>query len=728
VLFRSVVFTLQSSTLTLTANKDSVIRGNLFNVAIQGEALAVYYVYLAGANASDVNPTLPPGQIGMLNESPVINASYIPLANGVSVDASLYTALVSGPSSLDNTSAYFRTDASGRRTVQYITFETTTTKTYTIRVADIDNYDGTPPYIVDGSNDQVKVKVEKGAVTVTASGDRSYYIGEEIKFTGTNTDSINVYLFITGPYLLTDGEALRTLPVHQPAYNSSPIAVRTDNTWEYKWDTSNCGLDTGAYTIYATSKLTNGKSSVVFTKTDGTVAAKLSDSVYATVSVNLKQPFLSAIPSGTYVAKGDKVYIRGTAEGDPANLKIYVFGPNKFVIDTISVEDDGTYEYRLDIGQDWVSNQYYIVVEHPMYNNRIDVYPTEAVGNLSTIFSGDTYGMPGQIVLWIPADTQNPSSRSSQASFIVWGNGKLQGSNAADALTSMIDDANIDDLYTKLTITVQEPWIRINNPGDQAVGTTFAVSGTTNLAVDDQILVEIVSSSTTRSYSQSAKVVAGDGRDNTWSVDVDSTNFKPGEYTIKASGIEIGITTTKFNIFSGDQEITSPYNGSINLKSGWNFISVPKTLKTGNNTAASVFDGINMDNHSVLTYNAADASWTTLKGTDVVTPMTAYWVYSLEPETIPLIHPDSPSVPAVKQVYAGWNAIGLSADIPTRAGNALAGTTWRTLIPWQTGSQTWGTAIIHTATGENSPDRYMEYGNGYWLYVEENGILTGLNA
>ena len=82
--------------------------------------------------------------------------------------------------------------------------------------------------------------------------------------------------------------------------------MKTDDTWEYKWDTSNSGLDTGSYTIYATSVLTNGKSSSAAetsvtnyaTKDEKGKywAVKLSDSEYATVSVSLKQPFLSLRP------------------------------------------------------------------------------------------------------------------------------------------------------------------------------------------------------------------------------------------------------------------------------------------------------------------------------------------------------------------------------------------------------------------------------------------------
>ena len=137
------------------------------------------------------------------------------------------------------------------------------------------------------------------------------------------------------------------------------------------------------------------------------------------------------------------------------------------------------------------------------------------------------------------------AQENQQASFYVSGPNKLQGSNAADALTKMIDNANIDDIYTKLTFTVTEPRIDITNPGDQGVGTKFTISGTTNLAVGDQIIVEVqsssfeavdkTSSSITDGTSMTTKVVAGEGADNAWSVEVDTTNWKLDEYTIKAT-------------------------------------------------------------------------------------------------------------------------------------------------------------------------------------------------
>ncbi|MDU9376355.1 hypothetical protein McpSp1_09630 [Methanocorpusculaceae archaeon Sp1] len=509
----TISFTLQSSTLTITAAKDSVVRSNPFTVTISGKSQTVYKVYLENAVEGDINPSLQPNQNGWQTDS------------NITVGSSVI-------------GADFKTDASGKRTIQYNTAANTEDKTYTVRV---DSY-------LDTDYDKVKVKVEKGAVTITASGDGSYYLGDEIKLTGTNTDSSNVFLFLTGQNLKANGIVLKWLPDKVDAYEATnPVSVKTDNTWEYKWDTSEVALDTGAYTIYATSRLTNGKSSDAI-KSDSTYATdgyavKLSDSEYATVSVNLKQPFLSAVPSGTVIAQGDKLYVRGTAEGKPNNLKLFIFGPNFFEPYTVTVEDDGSYEKKIDIGSSVSSNQYFVVVQHPMYNG---------------YFDAELKGSKEENYMYFQIQNSTTGG-SQQASFVVWGANKLQGSQAADALTKMIDDANIDDIYTKLTFTVAAPWIRIVNPGDQAVGSKFTVKGTTNLAVGDQILVEVMSSSftavdktstsTTSGVSQTTKVVAGDGADNAWSVDVDTTNWKLDQYTIKVNGIEVDVTSTAdFNL------------------------------------------------------------------------------------------------------------------------------------------------------------------------------------
>ena len=261
----TISFTVQSTTLVVTAAEDSVIRSNPFTITISGNANAYYNVTIQNPETEGAkNPSFQPGQNGMKTE--ILN-------NGLRIGYQ------------------FTTDASGQRTVQFNTNEFTEDKTFTIRVTEAEKNAEKE----NANWDEVKVKVEKGAVTISASGDGSYYIGSEITLSGTNTDSDKVYLFITGPNLDSNGEKL--LDLGTPATEGgSEVAVKTDKTWEKKWNTAGSGLDTGAYTIYATSTDV-GKNS-------------LSETEYATVSVSLKQPFLSAVPSGTIVAKGDDLYIR----------------------------------------------------------------------------------------------------------------------------------------------------------------------------------------------------------------------------------------------------------------------------------------------------------------------------------------------------------------------------------------------------------------------------------
>ena len=49
------------------------------------------------------------------------------------------------------------------------------------------------------------------AVTITAAGNQSYLLGQEIQLSGINMESDTVYLFITGPGLAPEGA-----PLHNP--------------------------------------------------------------------------------------------------------------------------------------------------------------------------------------------------------------------------------------------------------------------------------------------------------------------------------------------------------------------------------------------------------------------------------------------------------------------------------------------------------------------------------
>ena len=496
----AVTFEVLSKSLALTSDKDSVVRGNSFTVTITGESNEDYYLFIRDASInSTLYPFLVAGQNGVNTTTPGILGS-----SGVQANVT--------------------TNAGGTRSVQFDTNTSTKDQSFTIRVQK------------PGANstyDDVKVKVEKGSVTITASGTGTYYLGEEVTLSGTCTDNkTSVHLFMTGPNLKSaNGVNLLTLapvtgslaPATKP-FNTAD--VEGDDTWSFKWNTGEIAtqggaLDAGGYTIYAVSQPVD--------KTG------LANAQYATASVQLRSGFITATSSGAVVAKGDDLTLTGTAQGDPDTVAVWVFGKNyQRLADGTTVEDDGSFEYELlgGVTKDLAAGQYFVVIQHPMMNKDFDIFE-------STTQAG-----------WIAgslASGFNPVKISG-----------LQASDAATALINALDSPNIDDTYVKLTFVVEEAQIFIDAIGDKAAGSTFTVTGTTNLAVGDTLNIEVTSAAfqpTSKSEASgfgsvagTTEVKQGDGA-NTWSFEVDGASFKPDQYIVKVESIETSTTATAtFNV------------------------------------------------------------------------------------------------------------------------------------------------------------------------------------
>ena len=146
--------------------------------------------------------------------------------------------------------------------------------------------------------------------------------------------------------------------------------------------------------------------------------------------------------------------------------------------------------------------------------------------------------------------------------FNLLGAGSLQGSDAAEALVQAINDPNVDDTYTKLQFLIEVPVITVAPIGDRHVGDKFTILATTNLAVDDEVLVEVYSSSfkpTQKSQSGefsgatgTVKVTKGTGGLNQISFDVDASTFKPDEYIVTENAVLQSATgSALFNVLEG---------------------------------------------------------------------------------------------------------------------------------------------------------------------------------
>jgi PGF-CTERM protein len=589
--------TIASNTVKIEANKDSVVRSKSFSVTVTGRPNTYYYVWVKGVSSLDNTydnqpPMITSNQLNVFTDAPArLNAIYNQdptVVNGTNVTGSwsalpyyvgayayqngagnnVYRYVGGNGTAADawhtNLYAIAKLGAAGTSTIQFSTSNFTKAQKYTIRVEQ--NFSG------QFKSDEVDVKIEKGAVTIVAAGDQSYYLGEEVKFSGTNTESQKTYLFITGPNLPTRGGIMSDLDPRNAvggdgskgvspssANNQNDFAeadVLGDNTWSYKWGTSAVALDAGTYTVYAVSIPTNEDN--------------LNKAAYGTVSIIVKKPFISATASQSTVAKGDAVYITGTAQGQPSQgVRIWILGKNYAGVATESVNSDASFSYELkkEDTKNLYAGQYFIVAQHPMQNDQFDIYPASKVG-------GSTTGMPfdttnGDVKVYTANQSQTSSGTTDSVDFKLTGSGSLQGSDAAEALIEAINDANVDDTYTKLQILIEEPVITIDTIGDRHVGDKFTITATTNLAVDDEVLFEVYSSSfqpTQKSQSGefsgasgTVKVTKGDSGLNKLSFDVDASTFKPDEYLVKASAVLQDVTgTALFNVLEASAPTATP--------------------------------------------------------------------------------------------------------------------------------------------------------------------------
>ena len=651
----AVTFEVAIPHVTLSANKETAVRGNSFTVTVTGEAKKNYRLFVRdiGGLAPERYPVVTPGQVGVVSNPGPTNTTIL-------------------------------TNAAGTRSVQFTTNQSTGDWIFTICVEDPAN---------PGIYDEVRVRVERGDVTITASGTGVYCIGEEVVFSGTNTDGGTTYLFLTGPNRPTNGARLEDAVLGVQTGNESTFtraAVGADDTWTYRWDTSrvNWFLDAGGYTIYAVSEPRSKDS--------------LSDAQYSTASIQVRAPSVTATASGATVAKGDDLTITGTATGNPANICVWIFGKNYSRFQQpVPVEPDSTFRYIIESGDMGVltSVPYSVVIQHPM-DDRFDVW-----------VSGTT--LTGNGITSVDLAT-------------------LQAPDAAIALIDALDSPDVDDIYANLTFIIEVPWILIDPIGEPTAGSTFTISGTTNLAAGDTLLIEVTPAlfdpNNGGGTAGVATVQQGDGA-NTWSFEVDGASFKPDQYSVNVESIETDTTSTATFTVTEGPEVPLP-GENLTLSPGWNFVSVPRPLAAGNDTAA-IFEGVDTDSHSILRYDTANRSWINLQETDRLTPLDGIWIYSTGPATVPLTFSTAfPLPPAERALAAGWNAVGITGTTPPAARDALLSVDgqWTTLIGFDAQTQAFEAAIINDGRGAYADDRSVYPGRGYWLYMTGPGTLCAIGV
>lgn len=232
------------------------------------------------------------------------------------------------------------------------------------------------------------------------------------------------------------------------------------------------------------------------------------------------------------IANGDPVFIRGIATGHPSNgLQIWLLGYNYVKIASVSTNSDNTYEFELKSAgtRNLAPGQYYVLVQHPMMDAAFDIYYDNSKGSVI-----------------------NRQLGTGTSIFQLTGTGSLQTPDGANALMRAINSQNIDDTFATTSFIIGNPRVLINPIMDHHLSDKFTITGSTNLAAGNKLLVEITSSSFKPSqksqigeFSGSSGTVTiepGSGGMNRWSFDVDASTFKTDEYLVKVSGTTNEVT------------------------------------------------------------------------------------------------------------------------------------------------------------------------------------------
>lgn len=343
-------------------------------------------------------------------------------------------------------------------------------------------------------------------VTIVASGTQTYYIGDKVKFSGTNMVSDKTYLLITGPGLPPEGARLSDLT---PVVNADPNTfdstnVLSDHTWYFTWDSYlPMNLLPCSYTIYAVTQPV-GVNSLLTCKS---------------ITVELKKPFVSVMMSKSTYYVGETAKIMGTHEGAGGGYGLSG-RPTYFFIKGANLPEEGAKPSFLTAVVNLDSSTF----------DSIDTNGDASFSfswNLSSSYSPGHYFVVAEMA---PMDIN--SVYSCVATFTkAWFMLLPAPLSGGDYIT--VDP--ISDKHTCLTSN-QFPVV-------------FTVTAKTSLPVDTQLNIKILAGGP--QYDRvldSVKVKSGIGGVNTISFDVDTTGFAPDEYFVLITDINGKGVAPSFNV------------------------------------------------------------------------------------------------------------------------------------------------------------------------------------
>jgi len=375
----------------------------------------------------------------------------------------------------------------------------------------------------------IEITIKISAPVVTAAVDKtSYFIGDNIKISGTSSADTDYTFNITG--INFKSTKLEYADVDEK-YDFGKEWFAVLSTKDVKELGDGKKLDVGTYTI----EIIKGKE------------------IVKTVTVVLKQPFISIIEAPEVIVQETEVEFLINAEATE-KIAAYVFGTNyfnNFSVDdgSITVEDEDipnqftiTFDKGVTNKTLMAAGQYFMVIQHPMYDGQFNI----------TVDKNGTFKVNAFGTSW--SDLFNALDR--------------QTANAAQALCDALDSQNFDDMYVKYSFFVvgeDESFVINAIPTEVAQGTTFTVSGVDTANAGETVTVQMLSTA----FAAIPKEEAGSAafilvttevaEDGTWEVTLDTTGLAVDEYNLAVKIANEEKKTVKINVVeAADEPVTPP--------------------------------------------------------------------------------------------------------------------------------------------------------------------------
>jgi len=225
-----------------------------------------------------------------------------------------------------------------------------------------------------------------------------------------------------------------------------------------------------------------------------------------------------------------------------------------------------------------------------------------------------------------------------------------------------------------------------------------------------------------------------------------SEKIRLGDFVVRASVEDLvgNVSATEIKLAIVDSMVP--------LYNGWNIRSTPIALENGSwGSVASLGDGLEFD--AALRYDSENQSWGYVGANYSIKPLEGIYTHAVAKDQLGLIFKRGITSPPVRQLYSGWNLIGLSRmpwEPEMQVNEALisieqaSGGRGYTMVispyqhldyssefrykDWSFGSYTWQfrqDPWTYTASGGNAP--LMTNIGGYWVFMENPDTLAGFS-